>query len=1247
MASPSGPSGPPVSYDPPPNELGYYEGLFAAADIAKTGAIGGRDCVAFLSRSKLPVDILKSIWNMSDANPKTNTLDRKKFFVAIRLIQLSQNGQSAQGPNLSCDPTAILRPPFFDGVTGVTLQPFATAPTAPSPPKGDGSNGEFQHQYQQQQHAPPSPPRPNAGPVPGQPSGNMALTQDPYLMIPGEQVRYESLFPQYEKDGFVYGKEAVELFTKSGLGKEVLRDIWNLVDNPVDNRLSKLEFAIAMHLIVCISKKNLPMPPSIPPSLNALKEKEGGVIGGTNVLGDGGGGIQQQQPLQHPVSPKPMNGTGMPPGVAMSPPRNEPQILQPSLQMGGGPAPPMPSMHQRSFSSGGGNPPGIMSIGSGGAGGGLTMMNISDAFAGMQGDGNTAPPVLPAIKPPEQTSTGAVATSLPSGSSPSSSKEELEKVQSVLQKLQAENISLKAQLGQCSEEEKQVRDEIARTVAEVGTLSQELTSLRSQVVDAKSSLIEASSELKAQVEKRDMLRNLVGETITMRDTIQLGVDAIQGAEASVREAKSRMGSVAPPTSQQQPSVTNPFAYDGQQSVNSGFGADASSYYGGVGGGAASHAPEPAAAQPYYQPPVVPGVPAPSTNDAMYTQPEQQEPSGPSDEALRNLENMKAEAESARREAMSADDHVKALAIQFEDVRADARQAELAASEKQNAKSKKKGLLGGGKKAKKELEAAKQVANEKNNKVQEMFHALKAAEEKAGQLKSNAELLRSQAESYEIQLAEEATSVGPPPAAPAPAPVPMTPQQFGAMVNEQYMASPHLARSNPNAYGADASYGTSYGVGNSSYTNPDPTPMGYGGYAGNPAEMTHQNEPAPMGGAPGANVMGGVASTGNFTDNSSTYGTTSNGSIVYTQGYASDAHSKSSAANLMGGAPAFPTDSSIVGGMSTAGSVGNYSINYTGYTSDVGGQSLVSSKESNPNLAPDPSGHTSHTGGSQSIASNKASNPNLASNDLMLAPGAGLGTVPSKENYGNIQTSSPPRGGDATASSAGLSYGESLNTGVSIGGESNFMPDGSVNNNADISISRSFSNTGTISEYNNDMMPKAEPISQTPHIPPYSFSNAVNQGPIKSQETDYSQFLGMSNDTGGLKTISSNDASEDAFEGIPSPHNNDTAETQVPTNGFTQSLLPSAPETQFAGNGDGKEVANGQIENAMNMMGNLNVNANSFDGIPSPDKVDEQNLNLQKGPMSAEEVNSSNSWTDGIPSPTASYDEYANPFAGTS
>ena len=255
--------------------------------------LGGAEAVGFFTRSKLPQDVLKNIWTLADQNPTNSSLDKRKFATAVRLIQLTQNGQKAQGANLDGPPGVTLRPAFFEGVSGVSLQP----PQAPQQQQPSGPPPQMQQQQpppqqmqqpplspnrlqQQQMRAPPTPPRP---PMQPQPSAmSMALTpQDPYSLPPQEQARYEGLFPQYDKgDGYVYGQEAVGLFSKSGLPQPVLRDIWNMVDSPVDNRLDKLEFAMAMHLIVCVSKKNLPVPPSLPPSLKALKSQQPGAPAG-------------------------------------------------------------------------------------------------------------------------------------------------------------------------------------------------------------------------------------------------------------------------------------------------------------------------------------------------------------------------------------------------------------------------------------------------------------------------------------------------------------------------------------------------------------------------------------------------------------------------------------------------------------------------------------------------------------------------------------------------------------------------------------------------------------------------------------------------------------------------------------------------------------------------------------------------------------------------------------------------------
>ena len=87
-----------------------------------------------------------------------------------------------------------------------------------------------------------------------------------------EKARYTGYFETNDvnKDGFVESKEAVGLFEKSGLPKNHLKVIWAIADQDRDNKLSVNEFIIAMHLIVCVSKRGLPLPTKLPEELTTL-----------------------------------------------------------------------------------------------------------------------------------------------------------------------------------------------------------------------------------------------------------------------------------------------------------------------------------------------------------------------------------------------------------------------------------------------------------------------------------------------------------------------------------------------------------------------------------------------------------------------------------------------------------------------------------------------------------------------------------------------------------------------------------------------------------------------------------------------------------------------------------------------------------------------------------------------------------------------------------------------------------------
>lgn len=452
------------------------------------------------------MDALKSVWTLAD-QPPTNTLDRPKFAVAIRLIQLLQNGQKGQGPNLAAAEGVSLRPVMFEGISGVSVPlPAPEGSGPPQPPQ--------QQPYPQQQGVAMTPPR--AGPpAPNAPPSTALTPQDAYILTAAEQSRYEALFPEYAKEGFVYGTEAVSLFSKSGLQPPQLAAIWNMVDQPVDNRLDSLEFCIAMHLIVCVSKKNLPLPPSLPPSLQQVKAQP-----------------KTQAPMPQPP-PSPGQGVPIAPGSPQGQIRSTMStsavgFSSPSMQSSSAQQYSMPQPAAAALSRLPGPPP-------------LTQqsaLSISDAFeglntgpagptAGVTSFMNQAPPSPRApTPPPVPTAVLTMGGSLDMASSHSvsqrplsplleqpptkaklydasdSSSEELVKLKALMQKLQAENISLKASLKGMSEEELGLQGELRATVAEIATLNNELTTLRAKVLAAKSRLLEATSELKANREKK-------------------------------------------------------------------------------------------------------------------------------------------------------------------------------------------------------------------------------------------------------------------------------------------------------------------------------------------------------------------------------------------------------------------------------------------------------------------------------------------------------------------------------------------------------------------------------------------------------------------------------------------------------------------------------------------------------------------------------------------------------------------------
>ena len=85
-----------------------------------SGAQRSRDISAdevfeFLSLSRVPNDRLRIILTMAN-NDRSPRIDKEKFNVAVRLIQLYQNNQMVRNLNLTIDGNITIKPPFFYGI---------------------------------------------------------------------------------------------------------------------------------------------------------------------------------------------------------------------------------------------------------------------------------------------------------------------------------------------------------------------------------------------------------------------------------------------------------------------------------------------------------------------------------------------------------------------------------------------------------------------------------------------------------------------------------------------------------------------------------------------------------------------------------------------------------------------------------------------------------------------------------------------------------------------------------------------------------------------------------------------------------------------------------------------------------------------------------------------------------------------------------------------------------------------------
>ena len=188
---------------PPLNQAqsNLYDAYFRQVDPSGTGTVGAVEAASFLKKSGLSESVLHLVWNISDHGSR-GYLDRKGFFIALKLISLAQNGKEVSTNNLSI-------------------------PT-PAPSFGES-------------------PRGNIPPIPRE---QVKVDTTGWLIKAKEKLQYDGIFDGlHPVNGFLSGEKVKPVLLNSKLAVDMLGKIWDISDIDQDGSLDRDEFAVAMHLV--------------------------------------------------------------------------------------------------------------------------------------------------------------------------------------------------------------------------------------------------------------------------------------------------------------------------------------------------------------------------------------------------------------------------------------------------------------------------------------------------------------------------------------------------------------------------------------------------------------------------------------------------------------------------------------------------------------------------------------------------------------------------------------------------------------------------------------------------------------------------------------------------------------------------------------------------------------------------------------------------------------------------------------
>ncbi|XP_069042249.1 epidermal growth factor receptor substrate 15-like 1 isoform X6 [Lepisosteus oculatus] len=250
-----------------PEEKGKFDGIFESL-APVNGLLSGEKVKPVLINSKLPLDVLGRVWDLSDID-KDGHLDRDEFAVAMHLVYRALEKE----PVPSVLPTSLIPPSkrkkpasALPGSVPVLPGAVPVLPASPPPPK-DSLRSTPSHGSMNSLNS--------AGSLSPKHTLKSAQPSANWIVPVADRSRYDEIFLKTDADldGFVNGHEVKEIFMQSGLPQNILAHIWALADTRQMGKLTREQFSLAMHFIQQKVSKGIEPPQVLTPDMIPPSER--------------------------------------------------------------------------------------------------------------------------------------------------------------------------------------------------------------------------------------------------------------------------------------------------------------------------------------------------------------------------------------------------------------------------------------------------------------------------------------------------------------------------------------------------------------------------------------------------------------------------------------------------------------------------------------------------------------------------------------------------------------------------------------------------------------------------------------------------------------------------------------------------------------------------------------------------------------------------------------------------------------